>query len=219
MLSLRFGITGSVLEWFKSYLTGRTQTMTTSSDTSPAVPLVCSVPQGSVVGPLLFIAHTGEIENTIDVYSVEHDLYADDTPLLSHMCMADIQYRHAAIENCVLAIQDWCASRRLQLNPDKTEIMSFGSRSNLAKLHKDDLCLRLGSIVINSSETVRDLGVLQDSELTMHPHIARTALTCFFHLRRLRQLRHFADEANMQRLVSAFVIARLDYCNSVMVGL
>ena len=98
VLSLRFGITDSVLEWFKSYLTGRTQTVTISSDTSAAVPLVCSVPQGSVVGPPLFIAYTGDLEETIDVYSVEHDLYADDTQLLSHMCMAEIQHRRSAIE-------------------------------------------------------------------------------------------------------------------------
>ena len=125
-----------------------------------------------MVGPLLLIAYTGDIEETIDVYSVEHDLYAVDTQLLSHMCMAEIQYRRAAIEDCVLAIQDWYVSRRLQLNPDKTEIMWCDSRSNLAKLHKDDLYLRLGSIIINPSETVRDLGVLLDSELTMHSHIA-----------------------------------------------
>ena len=89
----------------------------------------------------------------------------------------------------------------------------------MAKLNKDDLCLSLGSIVINPSETVRDLGVLLNSELTMRPHIARTASTCFVHLRRLRQLRRFADQSTMQCLVSAFVIARLDYCNSVMAGL
>ena len=90
VLSLRFGIMGSILKWFKSYLTGRTQTVTTSSETSAAVSLVCSVPQGSVGGPLLFIAYTMDIEETIDVYSVEHELYADDTQLLSHMCMAEI---------------------------------------------------------------------------------------------------------------------------------
>ena len=87
---------------------------------------MCSVPQGSVGGPLLFIAYTGDIEEPIGVYSLEHDLYADDTQLLSHMCMAKIQHRRSATENCVLAIQDWCASRRLQLNPDKTEIIWFG---------------------------------------------------------------------------------------------
>ena len=79
VLSLRFGITGSVLEWFKFYLTGRTQTVTISSDTSAAVPLVCNVPQGSMIGPLLFIAYAGDLEKTIDIYSVEHDLYAEDT--------------------------------------------------------------------------------------------------------------------------------------------
>ena len=107
--------------------------------------------------------------------------------------MAEIQHHRAAIENCVLAIQDWCASRRLQFNSDKTDIIWFGSRSNLTKLHKDDLCLRLGSIVINPFETVRDLGVLLDGELTMRPHISRTASTCFFHLRQLHQFRRFAD--------------------------
>ena len=219
VLSLRFGITGSVLEWFKSYLTGRTQILTTSADISAVVPLICSVPQGSAVGSLLFIAFTGDIEKTIEVYYVKHDLYADDTQLLSHMCIAEIQYRRAAIENCVLAIQDWCASRCLQLNPAKTEIIWFGSRSNLAKLQKDDLCLKLASIIVNPSETVWDVGVLLDSELTMRPHFAITASTCFSHLRWLRQLRRCADQSTMQRLVSAFVIARLDYCNLAMAGL
>ena len=81
----------------------------------------------------------------------------------------------------------------------------------MAKLHKDDLCLRLGSIVINPSETVRDLSLLLDSELTMRPYIAGIVSTCVFHLRRLRQFRRFADQSTMQRLVSAFVIARLNY--------
>ena len=76
VLPLRFGIAGRGLKWFKSYLTGRTQTVMISSNTSAAVPLVCSVPQGSVVGPLLFIAYTGDIEDTIDAYSVERDLYS-----------------------------------------------------------------------------------------------------------------------------------------------
>ena len=61
--------------------------------------------------------------------------------------------------------------------------------------------------------------MILDTELTMRPHVARTASTCFFHRRRLRQLRRCADQSTMQRLVSAFVIARLDYCNSVMTGL
>ena len=112
------------------------------SDTSAAVPFVCSVPQGWLVGPLLFIAYIEDIKDTIDIYVPENDLYADDTQLLSHMCLAEIQ-RRRVIENFVIAIQDGCASRHLQLSPDKTEAIWFGSKFNMAKLSKTDISLRL----------------------------------------------------------------------------
>ena len=63
------------------------------------------------------------------------------------------------------------------------------------------------------------MGVLLDNELTMRPHINKISSACFYHLRRLRQLRRLVDRAMMQRLVSAFVISRLDYCNSTLAGL
>ena len=66
---------------------------------------------------------------------------------------------------------------------------------------------------------MRDLGVLPDNELTMRPHINKLSSACFYHLRRLRQLRRLVDRVMMQRLVSAFVISRQDYCNSTLVGL
>ena len=75
-----------------------------------------------------------------------------------------------------MAIQAWCASRRLQLNPDKTEVIWFGSKCNIAKLMQQDISLRLGTVEIEPTSVVRDLGVLLDPELTMRPHIARTAL-------------------------------------------
>ena len=72
----RFEIKGGVFEWFKSYLTGWTQTMAISFDISAAMPLVCSVPKGLVVSPLLFIVYTEDIKDNIDVDALEHDLYA-----------------------------------------------------------------------------------------------------------------------------------------------
>ena len=128
------------------------------------------------------------------------------------------QNRHTST-TCILAIQDWCSSRRLQQNPDKTEVIWFGSKNNLMNLQKEDVALKIGSVVINPSNSVRDLGVLLDNELTMQLHINKIYSACFYHLRRLRQLRHLVDRAMIQRLVSAFVILRLDYCNSTLVGL
>ena len=69
-------------------------------------------------------------------------------------------------------------------------------------------------MIINPSNPVRDLGVLLHNELTMRPRINKIFSACFYHLRHMRQLRRLIDRAMMQRLVSAFVILRLDYCNS-----
>ena len=63
------------------------------------------------------------------------------------------------------------------------------------------------------TDVVRDLGVLLDSELTMKRHVSKTASTCFYHLRRLRQLRRRVD------IDTAFIFSRLDYCNAVLYGL
>ena len=98
-------------------------------------------------------------------------MYADDTQLLAHMSLKDVQYVRSVLKRCILAIQDWCPSRRLQLNPDKTEVIWFGSKNNLMKLQKENIALKIGSVVINPSHSVRDLGVLLDNQLTMRPHI------------------------------------------------
>jgi len=71
------------------------------------------------------------------------------------------------IQNCITDVREWCTSRRLQLNHTKTELVWFGSRSNLTKLASSDCSLLVGGNNIKPSTTVRDLGVLLDSELSL----------------------------------------------------
>ena len=127
VLSSRFGVMDRVFEWFQSYLKGRTQVFCTSSDYSEVTSIACSVPQGSVARPLLFIAYTEDLEKTISSFTFNHHVFADDMQLLAHMSLNDVQYVRSGLERCILAIQNWCSSRRLQLNPDKTEVIWFGS--------------------------------------------------------------------------------------------
>ena len=116
-------------------------------------------------------------------------------------------------------IKDWCASRRLQLNDDKTEIIWFGSRANLKKFSSADTTLRIGSTIVEPVNSMRNLGVCMDSALSMRTHIGKVSSACFYHLRCLRQLRYAVSKSTIQRLVSALVLARIDNCNSVLAGL
>ena len=100
------------------------------------------------------------------------------------------------------------------------EAIWFGSRGNLKKLANYDCSLRVGSETIQPSTSVRDLGVYQylDAELTMKQHVSKVAAVCFYHLRRLRQIRRPVGTEVTVRLVLALITSRLDYCNSLLAG-
>ena len=125
----------------------------------------------------------------------------------------------SSLQDCVIAFSNWCASKRLQLNAKKTEVLWFGTVVELRKVDPADRCLTVGSHAIQPVEVVRDLGVYFDAHLSMKEHIARVSLTCFCHLRRLRLIRRNLGREVAARLVSAFIISRLDYCNSMLAHL
>jgi len=101
----------------------------------------------------------------------------------------------------------------------KTELVWFGSRSNLTKLASSDCSLLVGGNNIKPSTTVRDLGVLLDSELSLKQHVNKVISSCYYHIRRLQQVSHCVGQDVVKQLASAFILSRLDYCNSIMAGL
>ena len=107
------------------------------------------------------------------------------------------------LQRCTADVGDWCASRRLKLNEDKTEFMWCGSQASLKKVASNDLSLRVGNDVITSVNAVRDLGVTLDSELIMH--VNKVASACFYHTRRLKQIRRLIGPEVTATLMSAGV--------------
>jgi len=103
-------------------------------------------------------------------------------------------------------IKLWCKSRRLQLNASKTELIWFGSQSNLAKLSRTDCTIQVGSSAIQPSTVVRDLGLHLDSQLSMKQHVAKVAATCYYQSRRLRQIRRRVGSEVTIRLILATVM-------------
>ena len=97
--------------------------------------------------------------------------------------------------------------------------MWFGTSNSLKKLSGTDLCLRIETDAISPTKLVRDLCVILDNVLSMTTHVNKISGVCFSQLRRLKKIRRFLGSDITARLVSTYIISRLDYCNSVLAGL
>jgi len=137
--------------------------------------------------------------------------YADDTQLLKRTRIDDIGSTIYRLQQCIEAIHGWCSSRRLQLNPSKTEVMWFVTKSSLKKIENKNLKLYVGNDVIGSASSVRNLGVIKDSELSMKTHISKVTSVCYFHQRCLKTVRRI-----LASLVTVFIISWFDHCNSIL---
>jgi len=219
ILKSQFGITSTVLLWITSFLSSRSHKVRVGSQTSRIYNILFGVPQGSILGPLLFILYTANITSIAHRHGITIHLYADDTQLYIKLSTTDSISATSTLTNCVCEIQQWSASMRLKLNTMKTELIWFDRRlstdNELASLF---LNIQASSPTV-PSKVVRNLGVLFDEKLTMINHISSVTRACYFHLRRIRQVKRCLNEHCLRVLVQALVISRLDYCNSVLAGL
>ena len=117
----RFCVEGRALEWFESYLCDRTQTYQVKDQQSRPREVDCGVPQGSVLGPQKFIPYTEDLAELIDEYCLNH--HADDTQMIEQTTAPGIPGTIMKLQSCIEATQEWCKSRRLQLNPAKTQLI------------------------------------------------------------------------------------------------
>ena len=219
VLQQRFDVHDAALDWFVSYFVDRTQVVVVGTDSSFVSELRTGTPQGSVLGPRSFVAYAEDVTDVFEQHRVRHHLFADDMQGIRHSKLSNVRDVTDGLGACVTSVNKWCASKRLQLNTKKTEVMWFGSATNLRKIPSAVKDILVGSDIISPSTVVRDLGVFFDSELNMKSHISRIVCTCFYHLRRLRTVRSLLGQEITARLVSAFVLSRLDYCNALLAEL
>jgi hypothetical protein len=216
-LSYTYGIGGTALRWFQSFLTGRSQTVSFAGSQSATSPLTCGVPQGSVCGRILFNLYTAHVVRLAHSFGVSIHCYADDLQLYIHSRPSEAAAAAERLLLCIEAIAGWMGSNRLKLNPDKTQIIWLGSRHQLAAVQVVPLRLHDGTIIAPST-SVRNLGVMLDCELSMAEHVNSIVRSCFYQLRQLRFVRHSLSEGTARMLVHAFVASRVDYCNSLLHG-
>ena len=123
------GICGSVLKWFESYLTGRHFRVIIDDIETELGKVNSSVPQGSILGPYLFLIYTMELSYILEDFKVKYHLYADDTQI--YITVTDIEETKVMLDNIIVRIETWMKTRKLKLNIEKTECMFVGSIGNL----------------------------------------------------------------------------------------
>ena len=212
-----FGISGPALSWFSSYLSNRTHAVTINSLQSEHTTLHYGVPQGSVLGPVLFILYTQPLFNLVSKHAVSHHAFADDNQLYKISTLDAIHQSIETLQNCTIDVKSWMTANKLQLNDNKTEAMII--LSNRMSVHSPlPSVIHIGDADVPFVSSVKNLGVTLDSNLSMSQHISNTCKAAYIQIRHISSIRHLLTTQATQTLVCSLVLSRLDYCNSLLSG-
>ena len=218
-LKHEFGLTETVLNWFASYLTGRSQFVQIGDVASSDSPLCYGVPHGSVLGPILFVLYTHSFGTLISDQEIYRHFYADDSQLIDSFDLDPPSQTQALLkmETCLSSVKSWMTSNMLKLNADKTEALLIAPKTRLKKCILTAVTFESAAIPFSTS--VKNLGVYLDSGLTMDSHISNVCKTCYFHLRNIGNIRHLITRDTAALLVRTLILTRIDYCNSLLCGI
>jgi hypothetical protein len=221
-LATRFGVCGKALDWFRSYLSDRKQAVTINRIASTQHDLQCGVPQGSVLGPILFTNYTAPLGDIMRSHITDNHLYADDTQMYREFRLSSTGEPGKAIqalEQCICDVRVWMAKNFLKLNDDKTEFMVIGSSHLLKKLSQSMPSITIGDHVINPSASARNIGAVFDANMKLSKHVDTICSSSWFHLRNIGKIRKYLNTTTTEMLVHSFISSKLDQSNSLLYGL
>jgi len=162
-LQIGVGLSGVVLDWIGSFLTDRTQQFAYNDLLSPISVLLYGVTQGSVLGPLLNVLYTAELNYVVAGNHLHLHQYADDCQIYVSSSVDKVTALAHRLAACLTDVEDWMMASLLRLSASKIEVMWLGSNQQLQRFDKPSVDVLSTTVVV--ADTARDLGVVIDSQL------------------------------------------------------
>ena len=202
------------LQWFKSYLSDREQFVSIQNKKSGVRNVSVGVPQGSILGPLLFTILINNLPRAVNKASVF--MYADDTTIsVSGTSKQEIEVQ---LNDVLKEVYDWTAKNKLLMNLKKTKVMMIGTKQRCSKLSDTNLNVKLNNVTVDCVNEAKCLGVTLDSHLTFNSHVNSIATVVKQKIGVLRRLRNHFDSRQLSSLYWGYVLPHILYCANVWSG-
>ena len=210
-----YRVYGKELTWFESYLFSRQQFVSFQSTCSERQSICCGVPQGSILGPLLFTIVINDITEQIKRCKIL--LYADDTVIFTSD--KDSKRIEGTLNTEFNNVAKWFTSNNLVLNlkKTKTEFVLFGTHQKLAK--SEEVSILLNDKEISESDSYEYLGVAMDKSLTMKDHLAKTYKKVLSRTKLLACIRHNISPCVAETIYKVMILPQMLYCSNIMLGM
>ena len=200
-----YGVNGVIHRWIESFLTGRTQEVQVNGTRSRKGAVTSGIPQGSVLGPILFLVYINDLLDNIDSFSL---LFADDTKIYRKiLTKEDSEKLQKDIDNLV----EWTKKWKVTFNADKCHVLTLGKFVNITHTHR---------YVVSGEElehvyVEKDLGVTIDENLTFSEHISNKTRSAIGIMAKIRSAFSYLDQETFKKLYISFVRPHLEYAQSM----
>ena len=201
------------LSWFESYLSDRTQRVSMNNKCSSSEHIKYGVPQGSILGPLMFLIFINDLPLALKDIVTSIDLYADDTTIYD--IQSDMQKLQQNLQKSLSLLNKWCRENGMVINTDKTKVMLITSRQKRYHLQIDDLKLNLNNSDLKLSSNEKILGIQIEDTLVWNEHFKYISKKIAPSLWLLSQIKTFLSVDDKLLFYNAYIRPHLEYCSVI----